>query len=104
MLRTVKAQQDIQHAPTVQTNSGKGGYQKRGRRLYGPDLRNQCAADRSGADAGLWKAWNDEAVPPFPQPLETARERRFPHPHRTATGFINKDLYCHFYLAEVETI
>ena len=37
VLRTVKAQQDNHKAPTVQTNSSKGGYQKRGRRLYGPD-------------------------------------------------------------------
>ena len=37
VLRTVKAQQDNHQAPTVQTNSSKGGYQKRGRRLYGPD-------------------------------------------------------------------
>ncbi len=37
VLRVVKAQQDAYHPPTVQTNSSKGGYQKRGRRIYGPD-------------------------------------------------------------------
>jgi hypothetical protein len=37
VLRIVKEMQDVRHAPTVQTNSSKGGYQKRGRRLYGPD-------------------------------------------------------------------
>ena len=37
VLRTVKVQQETYKAPTVQTNSSKGGYQKRGRRLYGPD-------------------------------------------------------------------
>ncbi len=29
VLRVVKAQQEIQKAPTVQTNSSKGGYEKR---------------------------------------------------------------------------
>ena len=37
VLRIVKAQQDVHHSPTVQTNSSKGGYQKRGRRIYGPN-------------------------------------------------------------------
>lgn len=36
VLRIVKAQQDVQNSPPVQTNSSKGGYQKRGRRAYGP--------------------------------------------------------------------
>ena len=37
VLRIVKAQRDIRHAPTVQTNSGKGGYQKRGPTALRPD-------------------------------------------------------------------
>ena len=37
MLRIVKAQQDVHLSPTVQTNSSKGGYQKRGRKIYGPN-------------------------------------------------------------------
>ena len=40
VLRIVKAQQDVHHSPTVQTNSSKGGYQKRGRRIYGPDYES----------------------------------------------------------------
>jgi len=38
-LAVVKAQQDIKHMPTVMTNSAKGGYKKRGRKLYGPDYK-----------------------------------------------------------------
>ena len=41
VLRKVKEQQDTHHAPEVQTNSSKGGYQKRGRRLYGPDYESR---------------------------------------------------------------
>lgn len=37
VLRTVKAQQDIHRAPTVETNSEKLGYKKHPRKLYGPD-------------------------------------------------------------------
>ncbi|WP_051979433.1 hypothetical protein [Edaphobacter aggregans] len=36
-LTVVKAQQDIKHQPKVRTNSEKLGYQKKGRKLYGPD-------------------------------------------------------------------
>ena len=36
VLRVVKAYQDIQKTPTVQTNSSKDGYEKRVRRIYGP--------------------------------------------------------------------
>ncbi len=31
-------------------------------------------------------------LPPFPQPLETAKERRFPHPHRTTTTKEEKEV------------
>ena len=37
VLRIVKAQRDVHLSLTVQTNSSKSGYQKRGRRIYGPD-------------------------------------------------------------------
>ena len=37
VLRMVKARQDVHRAPTTETNSTMGGYQKRGRQLYGPD-------------------------------------------------------------------
>ena len=43
-LATVKAQQDIEHMPTVMTNSAKGGYKKRGRQLSGPDYKAKIAA------------------------------------------------------------
>jgi hypothetical protein len=36
-LSIVKAQQDIKRTTKVLTNSQKGGYKKRGRRIYGPD-------------------------------------------------------------------
>jgi hypothetical protein len=36
-LAIIKAQQDTYFAPRVNTNSQKGGYQKRGRNVYGPD-------------------------------------------------------------------
>src|SRR6267378_3321524 len=34
-LAMIKMQQDIKYAPKVKTNSEKGGYQKRGRKVYG---------------------------------------------------------------------
>jgi hypothetical protein len=37
-LAIVKAQQDLKHATKVMTNSEKGAYQKRGRKVYGPDF------------------------------------------------------------------
>ena len=36
-LAIVKAQQDITRTTKVMTNSQKGGYKKRGRKVYGPD-------------------------------------------------------------------
>ena len=36
-LAVIKAQQDTYFRPKVNTNSQKGGYQKRGRQIYGPD-------------------------------------------------------------------
>jgi hypothetical protein len=36
-LAIVKAQQDITRPTKVMTNSQKGGYKKRGRKVYGPD-------------------------------------------------------------------
>lgn len=46
VLRIVKAQQDVHQSPTVQTkNSSKGGYQKRGRRIYGPNYIGAPSAD-----------------------------------------------------------
>lgn len=56
VLRIVKAQQDILHPPTVQTNSSKGDYQKRGRRIYGPRLRNRRAAGKSGGNDELMES------------------------------------------------
>ena len=50
VLRKVKAQQDTHQAPEVQTNSSKGGYQKRGRRLYGPDYEIAPSAKSGGND------------------------------------------------------
>jgi hypothetical protein len=37
-LAIVKAQQDLKHATKVMTNSEKGAYQKRGRKVYGPEF------------------------------------------------------------------
>ena len=42
-LATVKAQQDIRHEPKIQTNSDKGGYKKRPRKVYGPDYKTENA-------------------------------------------------------------
>lgn len=36
-LSIIKTLQEIKRLPNVLTNSAKGGYQKRGRQLYGPD-------------------------------------------------------------------
>jgi hypothetical protein len=36
-LALIKAQQDTYFAPRVNMNSQKGGYQERGRQIYGPD-------------------------------------------------------------------
>lgn len=36
-LAVAKVMQDLALSPTVQTNSQKLGYQKRGRQIYGPD-------------------------------------------------------------------
>ena len=43
-LATVKAEQDIKHTPKVMTNSGKVGYKKNPRQLYGPDYKPKIAA------------------------------------------------------------
>jgi hypothetical protein len=37
LLAIVKARQDITRTTKVMTNSQKGGYKKRGRKVYGPD-------------------------------------------------------------------
>jgi hypothetical protein len=50
-LSLVKAQQNIRQQPKVKTNSEKGGYQKRGRQLYGPDYKEQPST-WSQAEAG----------------------------------------------------
>jgi hypothetical protein len=42
-LATVKAQQDLKHEPTIQTNSEKIGYKKNPRRVYGPDYSAKVA-------------------------------------------------------------
>ncbi len=43
-LATVKAQQDLNHEPKIQTNSDKGGYKKRPRQVYRPDYKGFVAA------------------------------------------------------------
>jgi hypothetical protein len=48
------------------------------------------------------EAWNDETVPPFPQTLETAKQRRFPHyapryDDRSILTFLMGASPCHFY-------
>ena len=50
-LAFVKAQQGIRHQPKVKSNSEKGGYQKRGRQLYGPDYKEKPST-WSQAEAG----------------------------------------------------
>ena len=56
-LSLVKAQQNIRQQPKVKTNSEKGGYQKRGRQLYGPDYKEQpsiWSQAEAGASANSW--------------------------------------------------
>lgn len=43
-LSMVKAQQDLKQKPKVMTNSEKTGYEKRPRRVYGPDFESKALA------------------------------------------------------------
>ena len=44
-LAVIKAQQDMNITPKVKTNSQLGGYQKRGRKVYGPDYIGPTLSD-----------------------------------------------------------
>jgi transposase len=45
-LTIIKAHQDLEHAPKVQTNSEKMSYKKRGRKAYGPDYEPSPSAKK----------------------------------------------------------
>jgi hypothetical protein len=49
-LALIKVQQEIKYAPKVQTNSDKGGYKKRGRRVYGPDYKENLPTAKTAVE------------------------------------------------------
>ena len=79
-LAFIKAQQDLKYAPKVMTNSEKTVYKKRGRKICGSE--ELSALVRAAGNAGLMESMEDRTIrpsclPPFPQTLEIAKERRF---------------------------
>ena len=81
-LTIVKAQQETKRLPTVLTNSAKGGYQKRGRPLYGPDY--------------VAKADDNLPAPEAVEICKIAKGGDFTHSHSTTATPYQKDLYRHF--------
>jgi hypothetical protein len=49
-LAIVKAQQDITRTAKVMTNSQKGGYKKRGRKVYGPDYYEELLSAQAAVE------------------------------------------------------
>ena len=82
-LALVKAQQDLKLTTKVMTNSEKTGYKKNPRAIYGPDFvektRLRAAVGCRSMESMEDRTMKLSCLPPFPQTLETAKQRRFPH-------------------------